>query len=83
MGQALISVSARLVAQRRETPRQRNKRVVEGFIVSYPEIGLPLVIYERGRDNRITTSPVRRVLDEDGELWVETRNSVYRLILAH
>ncbi len=80
---ALIGVRAKLVSQRREAPRKRTKRLVEGFIGTYPEVGVSLVIYELGRDNRITTSPVRRVLEEDGVLWVETRNSVYRLALTH
>ena len=80
---ALISVSAQLVSQRREAPRKRNKRVVSGFIVAYPQVGCSLVIFEVGRDNRMTTSEVTRVLQTPDVLWVDTRNSVYKLVLAH
>ena len=83
MQAAVINVRAHLVSQRRVAPRKRAKRMVTGFIVTNPEVGFPLVIYEIGRDNRITTSAVRRVLEEGPVLWVETRNSVYKLVLAH
>ena len=81
--QALINVSAQLVSQRRVARRKRNKRVVSGFIVDYPEVGCALVIFEVGRDNRVTTSKVTRVLQSANVLWVETRNSVYKLVVTH
>ena len=59
-------------------------RVYEGVLLGWPRDGAPMVVLLQGATERtLTTSNVRRVL-HDGELqlFVETRNTVYRVQCA-
>lgn len=68
------------------TPRESARgsklaKYYEGTLVDPPEVGQRLVIVRPG-GTRMITSPVVRVLfevDEKKMMYVETRNSVYRL----
>jgi len=57
--------------------------VYTGFLISFPIVGRGMVIFRDPHGHRMITTPVRRVLGEpeEGTLYVETENSVYRLTL--
>jgi len=58
------------------------RRRFRGFLTCKPAIGASIVIV-RDDGLRLMTSPVIRVLsDAEGRYWVETANSVYRLVIA-
>jgi hypothetical protein len=91
----MLSVTARKIRDHRRDGRQGREglggpgfrdhagvgRVYEGYLVSYPAVGRGLVIFRDPNGHRMITSPVRRVLGrpEEGSLYIETDNSVYRL----
>src|SRR4051812_13698585 len=56
-----------------------------GFLPSLPRVGVPLILYAQSSDGRIAsllTSLVERMLiAPDGALFVQTRQSVYRVTL--
>jgi hypothetical protein len=52
-----------------------------GFLTCTPQVGAALVIIQDD-GMQLMTSPVVRVLsDGEGRAWVETTNSIYRLVL--
>ena len=63
----------------------RRTAPMRGFLSSLPSVGVPLILYAPEADGsvaRLITSLVQRVLsDPDGTLFVETRQSVYRVVL--
>ena len=62
---------------------ERGRRIYEGYLLCAPTVGRGLVLF-RGRDGkRMVTSAVRRLLttSDDSVVYVETENSVYRLLL--
>jgi hypothetical protein len=56
-------------------------RVYSGYLVSPPMVGRGMVIFRDPTGHRMVTTVVKRVLGEpdEGSLYVETENSVYRL----
>ena len=58
-------------------------RIFEGYLLSRPLVGRGMVLFRDPNGRRMVTTSVRRVLmtDEDGLLYVETENSVYRLYI--
>ncbi|HUS27760.1 MAG TPA: hypothetical protein VMZ53_04610 [Kofleriaceae bacterium] len=80
---SMVDVVARCIAKK-DAPRTRLvAKSIDGVIAAFPTVGSSLVIYRRGRSHRLVTSSVVRVLrDVDGAtVYVETRNSVYRVTL--
>lgn len=61
----------------------RPGRTFEGHLMAEPKVGERLFLFRSAGEQLITT-PIRRLLVEpDGrEVYVETQNSVYRLILG-
>ncbi len=71
---------------RRDTRRgDARSEAIHGFLADLPRIGAPLVCFAQsagGRVASVTTSPVDRILiAPDGALFIQTRQSVYRVIL--
>ena len=63
--------------ERTEPPAERGQLL---DAATMPTIGQPLVFVRHADSQRVVTSPVTNVLQEDsGELFVTTANSVYRL----
>ena len=76
---SMVSVTARKM---REGARNcRRGRIYTGFLISYPIVGRGMVIFRDPHGHRMITTPVRRLLGEsdEGTLYVQTENSVYRL----
>lgn len=75
----MVNVTARKIRDVAD-PTSR-PRVFEGFLVNYPAIGRGMIIFRNPHGHRMITTPVRRVLSEEGSrhLFVETVNSVYRI----
>ena len=55
----------------------------EGFLISEPMVGRPMVIFRDPNGRRMVTTAVRRILttEERQLFYVETENSVYRIAL--
>jgi hypothetical protein len=80
----MVSVTARKIRDHgRERLNSGVGRVYTGFLISFPIVGRGMVIFRDPHGHRMITTPVRRVLGEpeEGTLYVETENSVYRLTL--
>ncbi len=75
---ATVSRRENLATGQRFTP-------LRGFLSTLPRAGAPLIVYAPEADGgvaRLTTSLVQRVLSApDGTLFVETRQSVYCVVL--
>ncbi len=57
-------------------------KAYQGFLISWPTVGRGMVIFRDPNGRRMVTTTVRRVLASSRELlYVETENSVYRLLL--
>lgn len=56
---------------------------IKGIALREPRAGQECVIYFEGANRRVVTSPVQRVLHLVSEkaYYIETRNSVYRLLV--
>jgi len=78
----LVSVTARKI---RDHGRERASlgvgRTYAGYLISYPSVGRGMVIFRDPNGHRMVTTPVKRVLGDEGSetLFVETENSVYQL----
>jgi hypothetical protein len=61
----------------------RFARIREGFLCCPPVLGASLVFLEHPDGTRVETTPVQRILAETNALvlWVETRNTRYRITL--
>lgn len=57
---------------------------VRGIALKEPCVGQEWAIYFEGASRRLVTSPVQRVMHliQEGEYYIETKNSVYRLKLV-
>lgn len=57
---------------------------VQGIALRAPSVGLEWVLYCEGASRRIVTSPIQRIMRvaQGHELYIETRNSVYRLCVS-
>ena len=73
------------VSRRANRAGGRRTAPIRGSLSSLPRVGAPLIVFvvdTDGRVDRLITSLVERVLnDGDGTLFVETRQSVYRVEL--
>jgi hypothetical protein len=73
-----------VLATRIRSPRDYKPFEIEGELIGAPAIGKRmLVVGDFG--THLVTSPIERVLEtreRGGELYVETRNSVYRVVRA-
>jgi hypothetical protein len=79
----VIFVTVQKLRQMR--PNGRAARLYQGVLLGWPREGAPLVVLLNGETERtLTTSHVRRVLHDDAGrlMYVETRNTVYRLSCA-
>lgn len=58
-------------------------RIYEGYLLSEPVVGRGMVLFRDPNGRRMVTTAVRRILttDDDNVLYVETENSVYRLMI--
>ena len=58
-------------------------RIYEGYLLSRPLVGRGMVLFRDPNGRRMVTTAVRRILKSDDEdtLYVETENSVYRLLI--
>jgi hypothetical protein len=78
----VVSVTARKI---RDHGRERASlgvgRTYAGYLISYPSVGRGMVIFRDPNGHRMVTTPVKRVLGDQGSetLFVETENSVYQL----
>jgi hypothetical protein len=78
----VVSVTARKI---RDHGRERASlgvgRTYAGYLISYPSVGRGMVIFRDPNGHRMVTTPVKRVLGDEGSetLFVETENSVYQL----
>lgn len=65
--------------------RGGRSRAVRGYLATLPNVGAPMILFApeaTGSVARLITSMVERVLaDPDGSLFVQTRRSVYRVVL--
>jgi hypothetical protein len=81
-GSPVVSVTARKI---RDHGRERASlgvgRTYAGYLISYPSVGRGMVIFRDPNGHRMVTTPVKRVLGDEGSetLFVETENSVYQL----
>jgi hypothetical protein len=77
----LVRVSTRRTTHK-AGPR-RSKPSCSGYLVESPQIGNPLIVVREGDAEPMITTPVIRLLAVDGAVYVETRNSVYRLGISN
>lgn len=58
-------------------------RVYEGYLLSKPAVGRGLVLFRDPNGRRMVTTAVRRIFttDDESQTYVETENSVYRLLI--
>lgn len=80
----MVSVAATKVRDntRERAALQSLGRTYTGYLISYPSVGRGMVIFRDPNGHRMVTTPVRRILGEfgAGNIYVETDNSVYRLV---
>ena len=78
-----VDVVARCIVRKDRTVRTRTLgKFVHGVIAVLPEVGNSLVIYRRNTHHRLVTSPAIRVLRDGESIYVETRNSIYHVVLS-
>src|SRR5215468_11254790 len=80
----MVGVTARKIRDHgRERASVAVGRAYTGYLISYPVVGRGMVIFRDPTGHRMVTTPVRRVLGEpdNGTIYVETENSVYRIEL--
>src|SRR5437870_1183332 len=80
----MVEVTARKIrdyARERVSSSVGVGRVYTGYLVSYPIVGRGMVIFRDPTGHRMVTTPVKRILGESdqGSIYVETDNSVYRI----
>jgi hypothetical protein len=81
--EAVLAVVAQKIRGSRQGPSSTVGRVYEGFLLSEPVVGRGMVLFRDPNGRRMVTTSVRRILggSDDGVLYVETENSVYRIIM--
>ncbi|MGB1699206.1 MAG: hypothetical protein ACPHRO_04575 [Nannocystaceae bacterium] len=79
----MLAVVAQKIRGSRQGPSSTVGRVYEGFLLSEPVVGRGMVLFRDPNGRRMVTTSVRRILggSDDGVLYVETENSVYRLMM--
>ncbi|GEM_PF-5600331 len=70
---------AAVIQVRAGSMRARMADLHRGFCIASPRLGERLVMYNENGRQRIVTTPVRRVLEAEGCVYVQTVNSTYRL----
>lgn len=81
MSPRVLAVIAQKIRSGRDGVPATVGRVYEGYLLSAPVVGRGMVLFRDPNGRRMVTTAVRRVLtnEDDGVLYVETENSVYRL----
>ena len=76
----MLNVTARKVRGRRPPPLC-DGLVYSGILARFPVVGRSMVIFREPQGLRLTTTAVQRILKDSGneDVYVETRNSLYRL----
>jgi len=79
----VLAVVAQKIRGTRPGPSSTVGRVYEGFLLSEPVVGRGMVLFRDPNGRRMVTTSVRRILaaSDDGVLYVETENSVYRIMM--
>lgn len=79
----MLAVVAQKIRGTQQGPSSTVGRVYEGFLLSEPVVGRGMVLFRDPNGRRMVTTAVRRILagSDDGVLYVETENSVYRIMM--
>jgi len=77
----VLAVVAQKIRSGRDASTSTVGRVYEGYLLSEPVVGRGMVLFRDPNGRRMVTTSVRRVLttEDDGTVYVETENSVYRI----
>lgn len=80
----MLAVVAQKIRGSRQGSTSTVGRVYEGYLLSEPLVGRGMVLFRDPNGRRMVTTAVRRILggSDDGVLYVETENSVYRLVMG-
>lgn len=80
----MLAVVAQKIRGSRQGSTSTVGRVYEGYLLSEPLVGRGMVLFRDPNGRRMVTTAVRRILggSDDGVLYVETENSVYRIVMG-
>ena len=80
----MLAVVAQKIRGSRQGASATVGRVYEGYLLSEPLVGRGMVLFRDPNGRRMVTTAVRRILagSDDGVLYVETENSVYRIAMG-
>ena len=80
----VLAVVAQKIRGSRQGSTSTVGRVYEGYLLSEPLVGRGMVLFRDPNGRRMVTTAVRRILggSDDGVLYVETENSVYRIVMG-
>ncbi len=79
----VFEVTTRPAGSRVREGARKQRKMIEGRLAALPRVGESIVVFRDDKMSRLITSTVIRILSgPDGSLYAETRNSVYRVVVA-